>query len=134
MSDDWTTRIAPHLTSRYGVEEVHTAWFLPKGWPGKGNAVSLLIPECELQYVFLAPDGAPVACVNRPNLNKNIKTWIRSACKAARDYRASIAFACDTSDQVEKAVKLAARLLPDHERIALERMYEASSRSLSGLN
>ena len=51
---NWTTRVLPEYTCPYGVEEVHNVWFAPKGWPGKGPAVSLLVPECELQCVMLA--------------------------------------------------------------------------------
>jgi hypothetical protein len=49
MTTNWTTRLDPEITARYGVAEVHECWFTPKWWPGKGPAVSLLIPECELQ-------------------------------------------------------------------------------------
>jgi hypothetical protein len=48
MTTNWTTRLDPEITASYGVEEVHQCWFTPEGWPGKGPAVRLLIPECEL--------------------------------------------------------------------------------------
>lgn len=131
---DWTTRVLPEVTSRYGVEEVHTAWFLPKGWPGQGPAVSLLIPECELQFCFIAADGEPVAFVNRPEINKNVKSWVRSACKQASQHRAAISFSCDTPEQAERAAKMASKLLRDHERTALERMYDANARTRGNLN
>jgi hypothetical protein len=130
----WTTRVLPELTTPYGVEEVHNVWFIPKGWPGKGPAVSLLIPECEMQIAFLAPDGRPVAFVNRPQLNKNIKSWIRTVCEKARDMGASVSFACDTADQAERAAKMAGKLLPNHERAALERMYDATARARGNLS
>lgn len=125
----WTTRVLPELTRPYGVEEAHNAWFVPKGWPGKGPAVSLLIPECELQLCILDGKGEPVLMINRPSLNKNVKAWIRSACRVAIDYHATISFGCDTAEQAERAAKMAHKLLPNHERAAIERMYEARSRS-----
>ena len=67
---NWTTRVLPEYTCPYGVEEVHNVWFAPKGWPGKGPAVSLLVPECELQCVMLASDGEPMT-YTRPQVNKN---------------------------------------------------------------
>jgi hypothetical protein len=134
LSNNWTTRLLPDLTRQYGVEEVHDVWFTPKEWPGKGPAVSLLIPECEMQVVFLAPDGEPIAFVNRPQLNKNIKAWVRTVCETARDMGASVSFACDTADQAERAAKMAGKLLPNHERTALERMYEAKTRARANLS
>jgi hypothetical protein len=130
----WTTRVLPELTSQYGVEEMHDVWFTPKGWPGKGPTVSLLIPECEMHVAFLAPDGEPVTFVNRPKINKNVKLWVRHVCETARDMGASVTFSCDTSEQAERAAKMANKLLPNHERTALERMYEANSRTRAGLN
>ncbi len=134
MSNDWTTRVRPDLTAPYGVEELHNVWFLPKGWPGKGPAISLLIPECEMQTHFLAADGKPVAFINRPVLNKNIKSWVRSACTSASAMGASISFSCDTADQAERAAKMASRLLPNHERTALEQMYRADTRARTNLS
>jgi len=133
-SNDWTTRVLPDLTRQYGVEELHHAWFTPKGWPGKGSAVSLMIPECELQIVVSADDGEPLAIVNRPTINRNIKGWVRKACDTARTMGASVGFCCDTAAQVEHAAKLASKLLPTHERTALERMYSASTRARASLN
>jgi hypothetical protein len=33
---DWTTRVEPKHTRRFGVEEIHSVCFEPEGWPGKG--------------------------------------------------------------------------------------------------
>jgi hypothetical protein len=41
---------------------------------------------------------------------------------------------CDTAEQAERAAKVAARWLPQHRRVALERMYEAASRARGGLS
>ena len=134
MSNDWTTRLLPELTSQYGVGELHNVWFVPKGWPGKGPAVSLLIPECEMQVVVLATDGNPFAVVNRPKINKNIKWWVRTVCEMARDMGAAVSLACDTVEQAESAAKRASKLLPNYERAALERMYRADTRTRTNLN
>jgi hypothetical protein len=133
-ADDWTTRVLPDLTRQHGVEELHTAWFTPKAWPGKGPAVSLLIPECEMQVVVIAADGQPIAVVNRPKTNKNVKRWVRTVCETARDLGACVSFAGDTAEQVERAAKAASKLLPSHERAALERLYDAGTRARASLN
>jgi hypothetical protein len=134
MADDWTTRVLPELAAQYGMRELHTAWFLPKGWPGRGPVVGLLIPECEMQVVFLAPDGEPVAVINRPKINRNVKSWLRHVCETAKDMGASVALACDTAEQAERAARMAGRFLPNHERIALERMHQADTRARQNLN
>jgi hypothetical protein len=67
---NWTTRVDPAYTHLYGVEEVHSAWFLPKGWPGEGPVISILIPECEVQHATIEPDGEPLVVVYRPKANR----------------------------------------------------------------
>jgi hypothetical protein len=128
IMSDWTTRVLPEYTRRFGVEEVHDAWFVPKGWPGKGPAISLLVPECESQFVVLTLDGEPLAFINRPRVNKNVKRWLRYACELATDHRACLFVSCDTADEAERAAKRAAKWLPNHQRAALERMYDFASR------
>jgi hypothetical protein len=125
---DWTTRVLPEYTRPYGVEEVHDVWFVPNGWPGKGPAVSLLVPECELQFVAIGSDGEPVTLINRPQVNKNVRRWLRYACKIATAHRACLFVACDTADEAERAAKRATKWLPNHQRAALERMYDTASR------
>jgi hypothetical protein len=84
----WTTRLEPALTAQYQAGELHSAWFTPKGWPGKGETVSLLIPECELQLTKIGDDGKPLTFINRPEVNRNVKRWLRTACEMAeRDRR-----------------------------------------------
>src|SRR5437762_9645984 len=97
MDAVWTTQLSHELTRPYGVEEIHNAWFLPNQWAGAGPTVSLLIPECETQLVVIADDGTPVAMVNRPRNNKNVKHWIRNACELAAQESAALALACDTA-------------------------------------
>jgi hypothetical protein len=131
---DWTTRVLPEFTRQYGVEEIHSVWLLPKDWPGKGAAVTLGIPECELQCCFIGEDGEPVVFINRPQINRSVKSWTRTACEMARDHKAAVHFSCDTPEQAAQAAKRAAKLLPSYERLPLERMYDANTRSRSDLN
>ena len=125
----WTTRLRPELTGPFGVEELHNVWFTPKEWPGKGPVASLLIPECEMHFCMLGPDGAPVTFVNRPKANTKVKSWVRTVCEFANERGAA-----DTAEQAELVARMAAKLLPNHQRAALERMYEAHSRRMGGLN
>jgi hypothetical protein len=125
----WTTLVNPETTRQYmGDKELHSAWFMPKGWPGKGPCVSLEIPECNLHVCLPQPDGEPVVIVNQPRFNKNVKSWIRGACARAREYQACLSFSCDTTEQAEQAARFAGRLLPNYERVALERMYRPETR------
>jgi hypothetical protein len=131
---NWTTRLLPELTSPYGVEEVHNVWFAPKGYTGKGAVVALLIPECEMQVHGLGPDGAPHVLINRPKTSKKVKSWVRTVCEIAEDQNASVSFACDTAVQAERVARMASKLLPNHERAALERMYRADTRARGHLS
>jgi hypothetical protein len=131
---EWTTRSLPEFTRQYGVEEMHTVCFAPKGWPGKGATVSLGLPECELICSAIAADGEPVTMVNRPKTNLNIPHWIRTACRMAVKQQAFIIFNCDTATQAEVTAKRAARLLPNYQRVALERMYDPTTRVAAKLS
>jgi hypothetical protein len=132
MREQWTTLLDPEITAPYGFIG-HAAWFAPRKWPPpERNVITLLIPECETQFKFPENNGAIL--INRPQANKNVKYWLRSACKDARSRNAVVIFACDTAEQAERAAKMAAKLLPNHERTALERIYEEKTRSGAGLN
>jgi hypothetical protein len=133
-SDVWTTRVDPAFTRRYGVEEVHSAWFLPRGWPGSGPCLNLLIPECELQCTTIGPDGRAVTYINRPPSRHEVAYWLTCACEQAAAHKACLSVSCDTREQTEEAAKAVARLLPGYERAALERMQEPVSRSKSALH
>jgi hypothetical protein len=37
LMNTWTTRIDSELTAPYGVKDVHSAWFYPADWPGRGS-------------------------------------------------------------------------------------------------
>jgi hypothetical protein len=75
-----------------------------------------------------------LAVVNRPQKNKNVRHWLRHACKIATDDDCSISFSCDTSQQADQAAKIASQLLPNHRRAAIERMYDPATRTLRGLS
>jgi hypothetical protein len=126
--NDWTTRVEPKLTQQFGVNELHTVCFEPPGWPGKGTVLALGIPECELQFMFPAADGQPVAMINRPQKNKSIKGWLRFVCKEAAQHNAFLILSCDTAEQAAVAANQVTKFLPHYRRVALERMYDAKSR------
>ncbi len=131
---EWTTLLDPALGHRYNYDkEVHEVCFLPLSENILGQCVGLLIPECELQYVITA-GGEPVAMINRPKKNKNVRLWIRAACEHATTADCSIMFGCDTREQADMAAKVAAKHLPNHRRMPLERMYEAKTRTFKGLD
>jgi hypothetical protein len=132
--NEWTTRMPGEHTRPFGVEELHNVFFEPDGWLGKGTTVNLGIPECELIVGSVSPDGEPFACVNRPQHNKSVKGWIRSACKLAMQQRAMLIFSCDTAEQAELAARRAAKLLPQHKRMAMERIFEPRDRARGGLS
>jgi hypothetical protein len=129
----WTTRLDPQLTQRYGVPELHSVYFEPLEWNDTRPVVSLGIPECELQVASFE-NGEPLAMINRPVANKNVKYWTRHACQLASEARAYVNFTCDTAEQAEHAARRAAKLLPKHKRVALERMYDVTSRERGRLS
>jgi hypothetical protein len=135
VNTDWTTRLSPSLTRQFGFEELHTAAFMPNDWPGKGGTIiGLGVPECELQVAWLEADREPVAVVNRPSNNRRLKYWMRFACEIATERRAWLILTCNTSKQADHAAKLATRRLPDHQRVALERMYDPAARVRGNLS
>jgi hypothetical protein len=119
----WTTLLHPALMRKYR-SEAHAAWFVPKKCPAPPrNVVAFLIPECETQFV-----GAGTVLINRPQHNRSVKPWLKYACREASDQGAILILTCDTAEQVERAAKLAGKLLPKHDRTALERIYSEQSR------
>jgi hypothetical protein len=134
MTEQWTTRVQPEWTRPFGVEEAHNVWFTPKGWTGKGTTLCLLIPQCELQFCEIDCNGDPLVIINRPQINKNVKSWLRYACSWARDAKYCLIIACDTAEQAARAAKLGTKLLPRHERAALERFADPGARARGNLN
>jgi|SRR5215831_18546983 len=58
-----------------------------------------------------------------------VKHWLRFVCEMATEQRMFVMLSCDTAEQAERAAKMVAKWLPQHRRVALERMYEAASRA-----
>ncbi len=129
----WTTRLDPELTRQYGCEELHSVHFEPPVWSKQRTVVALGIPECELQFVTMAGD-VPIVEINRPQNNRNVKSWLRTACKVAAERQAWLNLSCDTAEQAEINARRVAKLLPKWRRVALERMYEATSRESGKLS
>jgi hypothetical protein len=65
--------------------------------------------------------------VNRPKANKKVESWVRTVCELANERGAAVSFSCDTKEQAEMAASMASPLLPNHQRVALERMYQPDS-------
>jgi hypothetical protein len=129
ITEAWTTLIDHPLADK----DVHNIWFLPVSENVLGRCVGLLIPECALQNTYIV-NGEPLAIVNRPKQNLSVPHWLRYACKLATEEDCPISFACDTHEQAEHAAAMAAKRLPNHRRVALERMYQAETRTLKGLS
>jgi hypothetical protein len=122
----WTTRLDPFLTAKYGVAELHSVAFEPLQWNADHVVAVLGLPECELCIATRGDD--PLVVINRPSANPNIKYWTKYACALATDKMAFLSFTCDTAEQAEQAAKRAVKLLPRHQRIALERVYDVAAR------
>jgi hypothetical protein len=91
------TRIPPEHTRWAGVEELHPVHFQHRADRGGACcAVSVQVPEVPRHRIKLALDLAHLA-------------------------RARVLFLCDTHEQAVRSCRLAARLLPEHRFVALER-------------
>jgi hypothetical protein len=128
------TRCRPERTRTYGVEELHCAWLLPPGFPGKGPVVSLFIPECQMKYMpGIEIAGAPILWMfDRPR--RTVAHSIKDACKIATEANACLCILADDAEQLERAARLATRRLPHHERAALERMADPATRARARLS
>lgn len=109
-----------NITRQYQYADVHGALFLPADWPGHGNMVSMLIPECETQYVMCRGDKPPIAVINRPQNHRGIEHWLDCICEMAPELKAGISIACDTADQVQAAVKMIGARVPNYRRAELD--------------
>jgi hypothetical protein len=131
---DWTTEmLVPDWLkerARY-FNPIHLAWYVPRGWPGKGKIVDLLLPECEMQWVIdLSDPNDPLIAVNRPAINRDPAYWMEVACKQAKKDKAPLFLSCDTPQQVAEAVALAEKFLPKHyRRFPIERIYDPRDRA-----
>jgi hypothetical protein len=134
MMTEWTTRIDPKHTRNYGVEEVHEAVFEPFGWPGKGTCIAFLWPEREVQHVEPRGNNDFSALVFRLPSDRSLKECVRGTCSQATAEKAFVIFGCDTAADVVRVVKWATKWLPQHRRMAIERMYEVKSRARDNLS
>lgn len=129
----WTTQFPSELTKPYNCAEPYIAFFAPKGWPGKGTTYALLLPEGELQCARLGPNGETIAIIANPPKDKNVKKLLQRLCEEIQKEKAVLTLACDTEQQLNNAVETAVSLLSEYERIPLERMIEAKTRTKAGL-
>ena len=127
---EWTTLLDPALCKPYGVEELHQVWFLPKSENVLGQCIDLGIPECDCKLV--RADGDTMVLVHRTDRN-NVRHWLKEVCKMATELDCALALSCDTREQADGAAAFAARRLPNHARIPLERMYDPATRTSRGL-
>jgi len=111
----------------------HAVVLLPVSENILGRHVGLLIPECELQNTYVGSDGELLTVINRPERNRKALYWLCHACQIATAEDCPLSFMCDTAEQAEWAAAKAARLLPNHRRIALERMPDPKTRTFRGL-
>jgi hypothetical protein len=128
----WTTRLDRKAARSYGVAEIHVVCFAPEGWLGRGPTMAMAILECELQLCRTAADGNAVTIINRPPANKDTAKWLATACEMATEQRLFVIISCDTAEQAKWAARHARRRLPQHRRMALERMYNAETRRMPG--
>jgi hypothetical protein len=129
----WTSRLPPSYTRAAGCEELHCAWFVPRGYAGRGPVVTLSLPECELRLTLGVVAGVPVIGTF-DNPRPSVAHWIKDACAIAIKHRASLCIVTDTGEQLTRAARLAAKRLPGHERAALERMADPGARARAKLN
>jgi hypothetical protein len=118
----WTTHWPAEIVERFSIDELHQVLFEPCDWPGYGAFVSLGLPECELIVSFPTSNGEPVTHINRPKENRNVNRWLRLVCELATEHRALLAICCDTKDQTKLAARRVAKWLPNHRRMAMERL------------
>ena len=91
------TRLDPDYTAGFGVAEAHAAFLQHKRDRGGSCAtIAFSIPE--------TPRGK-----------------VEAALAQARSRRVRVVFICNTADQAQEMRALAARLLPDHRPVALDR-------------
>jgi hypothetical protein len=93
----WATRLDANYTRSLGCDELHGVFFTPsEDFGGSRGVVVVQIPE--------TPDELFVA-----------------AMKVATQSRARVVFFCDTLAQARKVARKAAKMLPNHCRVSMER-------------
>jgi len=98
-SDAWTTRIDPETALRAGYKrEAHLVLFQPVNDPGgRSHSVAVEIPEAE--------ERLEIAMLN------------------ARILRARVVLLANTAKEAQAIAVRAARLLPEHRRVPIERFF-----------
>ena len=93
----WATRLDANYTAAYGCNELHTVFFTPKDDPGgRRGVVVVQIPE-------------------------TTNDLFAHAMGVAIQGRARVVFICDTPGQAHKVARKAAKMLPNHCRVSMER-------------
>jgi hypothetical protein len=93
----WATRLEPKHTRRFGCNELHGVFLMPKeDIGGLRGAVVVQIPETTDQLFV-------------------------TAMEVATQGRARVVFICDTPGQARKVARKAAKMLPNHCRVSMER-------------
>jgi hypothetical protein len=93
----WATRLDPNYTGRFGCRELHGVFLMPKEDDGgPRDVVVLQIPETS-DELFVG------------------------AMEMATQGRARVVFLCDTPIQARKVAREAAKILPKHCRVSMER-------------
>jgi hypothetical protein len=94
--DGWITRINPTWTRAFGCEEVHGVFF---------------------QHVEDHGGTTDTVVVNLPEATSALNV----AMQQAAALKARVALLCNTTTQAEEAASLAAKLLPNHRRVPVEK-------------
>jgi hypothetical protein len=105
------------------VADIHAAVFVPPGWPGHGAAYAALIPE----RILIGPGDDEVT----ESHNETVDHWLRGVCEEVRHEPAAVIFSCSTAEQAEDTAKAVTPLLPNYERIAIERLSDSGRANLS---
>ena len=113
LSSEWNTQVPRKLLRRFPSDDVYAAIFVPRGWPGRGRIVTVLLPW----RILLDVDNAP----SKPLPNESISDWLCRVCHEATHQQCAVFFICATSEHVEIAVDVPAVLLPNYTRVPLER-------------
>jgi hypothetical protein len=93
----WATRLDPNYTLRFGCKELHSVFFASNDdIGGLRGAVVVQIPETTDQLFV-------------------------TAMEVATQGRARVVFICDTPGQARKVARKAAKMLPNHCRVSMER-------------
>jgi hypothetical protein len=102
----WATRLDAHYILSFGCNELHRVFFAPnEDFGGPRGAVAVQMPE--------TPDQLFV-----------------TAMEVATQGRARVVFLCDTAAQAGKVARKAANMLPNHCRVATERVQAGARGSL----